>query len=557
MEDEIRRQLIESQRAHKLRLRELERRAALLGMNVPPEVAIEIADLQKVVVDLNRQLGPTAPRTLPEPPTDFVGRAREVEQLVEQVDQALRHGNKAIVCVRGMGGVGKTALAYSAARHLEARFPDGQLLVDLRYMGDAATPAEALQLAIRAMSEATRLPDDPGELEGVYRTCLAGKRVLILADDAQDAAQVRPLTPPEGCALLITSRNRFTLPGMAPLDLDVLAPAAAETLLLTICPRIGDYAARLAGLCGQLPLALRMSAGLLACDGTRNVARYVAGLKVKRLNNLGDPDDPSASVEAALRLSYDMLEADQQWMLCQLDVFPASFDLAAAEAIVGGAGLEDLLGALHRRCLLAWDAAAERYDLHVLVRAFVRAQQPVHESMRLRHAQYYAELARRARRLLRQEGDSRRDGLALLDREWAHIDAGWAWAHQQDGHAVCAELLLAYTEATLAVVERYYGFDQRLMLLEQALRLASQNRHAAIQAPLLVKLGDTLMQLNDTAAHLQNMEQALTWYCEAATIARDYARPRDWWSECRAWIGMGVAQARKGEHLEAIWASMQ
>jgi hypothetical protein len=93
---------------------------------------------------------------------------------------------------------------------------------------------------------------------------LSGKRALILADDAKDAAQVRRLLPPAGCALLVTSRNRFSLPGMAAIYLGMLPPDEAEKLLLKICPRIGAHAGELAKLCGYLPLALRVSAGVLA-----------------------------------------------------------------------------------------------------------------------------------------------------------------------------------------------------------------------------------------------------------------------------------------------------
>src|SRR5439155_11374835 len=139
----------------------------------------------------------------------------------------------------------------------------------------------------------------------------------ILADDARDAAQVGPLLPPPGSALLVTSRNRFNLPGMAALDLEVLPQDEAEALLLKICPRVGESAARLAQLCGRLPLALRISAGLLANDRTLSVTRYLerqAGERA-RLAHLRDPDDPRLSVEASLHLSYDALDTLAQSVL--------------------------------------------------------------------------------------------------------------------------------------------------------------------------------------------------------------------------------------------------
>src|SRR5262249_3863826 len=147
--------------------------------------------------------------------------------------------------------------------------------------------------------------DDLAQLQARYQATLEGKRMLILADDAKDIAQVRPLIPPPGCALLVTGRARFTLPGMATCDLEALPEAEAMELLLEICPRIGEAAARLAQLCGCLPLALRISASVLASDDTLGVARYLKRLDRERLAALRDPDEPEADVEASLRLSFD------------------------------------------------------------------------------------------------------------------------------------------------------------------------------------------------------------------------------------------------------------
>lgn len=98
-----------------------------------------------------------------------------------------------------------------------------------------------------------------------------------MPEPGKNTSLLQPCTPPPGCAVLITSRNHFSLPGMAPLDLGTLPPKEAERLLLEICPRIGNYVAELAQLCGYLPLALRVSASLLA-NSSRSVARYLEQL---------------------------------------------------------------------------------------------------------------------------------------------------------------------------------------------------------------------------------------------------------------------------------------
>lgn len=307
------------------------------------------------------------------PVADFVGRSQEVDQLVRALRKASEGGAAAAISgVRGMGGVGKTELAYRVAQELATAFPDGQLLVELRGASDSAlTPEQALQTCIHAFEPETKLPDDLPALTALYRAKLAGKRVIVLADDAKDAAQVRPLLPPTSCALLVTSRNRFVLPGMISVDLGMLAPADAEVLLLDICPRIGEHAPELAKLCGYLPLALRVTASLLANNDARSVARHLTQLREERLRLLSDPDDPAASVEASLRLSYEALDASAQYVLCQLSLQPPGLYHQHLDiVVVGVAGVQEVVGLLRRRSLVEWDETSETFDLHDLVREF-------------------------------------------------------------------------------------------------------------------------------------------------------------------------------------------
>jgi hypothetical protein len=311
--------------------------------------------------------------TIRDPVPDFIDREREIEQLVRALTPTAAGAVPMIVGVRGMGGIGKTELAHAAARRLEAEFRDGQVLVDLQGMDRPLPPALALQAVLRVFTPRRDLPQDVPQLQELYRSALAGKRILILADDARDAAQVRPLLPPAGAALLITTRQRFALPGMVPVDLQTLPEDAAVRLLLTICPRIGAAAQHLAKLCGYLPLALRVSASLLASDDTLRVDRYLGRLSDERMRlaQLRDPEDSDLDVEASLRLSYDALDQTVQEVLSQLSLFTGSFDLAAANAVVNSTSdIEEVLGRLRRYSLLEWDEAICRYGLHDLVRAF-------------------------------------------------------------------------------------------------------------------------------------------------------------------------------------------
>ncbi len=157
--------------------------------------------------------------------------------------------------IRGLGGIGKTALALKLADLIKDRYPDAQFFVNMRGAGEKPlSPAEAMAHVIRAYYPTSKLPDDETELQALYRTVLHNQRALILLDDAKDAQQVTPLLPPVsakrprseaewGCLLLITSRQHFYLPGLHATDLNQLPPDDARDLLLKIAPRLDSVIA--------------------------------------------------------------------------------------------------------------------------------------------------------------------------------------------------------------------------------------------------------------------------------------------------------------------------
>ena len=128
-----------------------------------------------------------------------------------------------------MGGVGKTELAYAAAHRLANIFPDAQIRVDLHGADQRRLePEQALQRIVQTLEPQAQPADDLAAVEATYRSLLTGKRVLIIADDAHSAAQVRALMPPPGSALLITSRNHFVLPRIMLVELDMPPEAEAD-----------------------------------------------------------------------------------------------------------------------------------------------------------------------------------------------------------------------------------------------------------------------------------------------------------------------------------------
>lgn len=356
------------------------------------------------------------PRQLRAPVGNFVGRDEELDHLVHAVTESIDGGRSAVLTIRGMGGIGKTELAYALAARISDRFPDAQIFLSLRGSTTAPLSAiRALHSILRAFDPASDLPDDVDAAQVNYRSLVNGRRTLVLADDANDAAQVRPLLPPAGSALIITSRSRFHVPGTMVLDLQTLPKVSAERLLTSVCPRIGPFAESLAGLCGYLPLALQVTAHLLQDDDLRNVVVHTEALRDERLRLLRDPmasvDDPQASVEASLRLSYDALSPLAQAALRQLSIFESDFGAEAAHHVIstdGGGGHSEsddraaakaALSELRRRSLLEHAETVDRYWLHDLVREFAsdRLREQPEEARKaagVRAAAWYAELSR-------------------------------------------------------------------------------------------------------------------------------------------------------------------
>jgi len=472
------------------------------------------------------------------PVINFVGREKAIGELVSGIREALPGGATALIC--GLGGLGKTELAYVVARQLEPEFPDAQLLVELRGTSDEPLSRQgALLKVIQSFDPRAQVSDDLDRLQARYRAELHDKRVLILVDDAADAEQVRRLMPPAGCALLVTSRRCFGLPGALVRDLEALSESAAVELLTTICPRIGAAAPRLAQLCDYLPLALRVSASLLANDATRDVEQYVQALADERwrLPQSKDPDDSTPDVDPWLWLGYQALRPEAQAALRQFSVFPSSFDRAAAQAVInlrdlpakpapaarvenppGAAqprqrgravppGFDDVLSSLYLRSWLESDPDTQRYNLHDVVRTFAAAQLTPSEEGRLRgYATYYAGVATMAEALYEQGGEHMLEGLALFDRERIHIDAGWNWArsHADD------ELLLRYASAMGYIWGlRYHPRRERIPQGEQALAAAQRLRRRWDEGNALTILGNAYGSVGEARRAIEYENRAL------------------------------------------------
>jgi tetratricopeptide (TPR) repeat protein/transcriptional regulator with XRE-family HTH domain len=332
-----------------------------------------------------------APRQLPSTLSDFTGRSAELDALVQVLARADGPpGTVRMAAVTGMGGVGKTALAVHAAHLTATGFPDGHLYIDLRGYGpgDAITSLEALGQLLRSLGVDDRtIPDGVNEAAALYRSRLAGLRMLILLDNANEAAQVTPLLPgAPGSAVLVTSRRALTtLPGFRQITLAPLPEADSVELLSRVAgeSRVSTESAAarsIARLTGHLPLAVRLIGARLAARPSWPVEYVAEQLRVehRRLDELGTGE---SGVRANIAGSVEFLaasndELDQQ-AAAALDLLglPSGSDLITlTSAHLLGQSVERTEQMLERLVdlNLLESIAPGRYRMHDLILAYTR-----------------------------------------------------------------------------------------------------------------------------------------------------------------------------------------
>jgi hypothetical protein len=321
--------------------------------------------------------------TLPRDVAAFTGRGKELKRLLDSADQ----NSMAVHIVDGMPGVGKTALVIRAAHLMAGRYPDGQLFVRLHGHTPGRTAADSNAVLAELLRSAGAPPEDiPKELEARasrWRSALAGKRVLLVLDDAISQAQIEPLLPGSaGCLVLVTSRHRLIALNSAELlPLEVLPASQAARLFTRLAGRsptgVEAHAVRdLIELCGQLPLAIALLAGRLAHHPTWSIVEFAAQFatadRLAQLTTGDRPDD--LAVIVAFEMSYRNLTPTRQRLYRLLALNPGStIDAYATAALAGIPRIQASrdLEALYFDHLVE-EPSAGRYWIHDLLRAYLR-----------------------------------------------------------------------------------------------------------------------------------------------------------------------------------------
>jgi DNA-binding SARP family transcriptional activator/tetratricopeptide (TPR) repeat protein len=483
----------------------------------------------------------TVPHELPGDVLDFSGRVLELHDLLAAASASGSPASAAVIsAIDGMPGAGKTALAIHAAHRLAADFPDGQLFIDLRdeLSGPRGTdPLVALDVLLRALGvPGERIPETLTARSALWRSRLAGRRVLVILDNAVSTAQVRPLLPGSaGCLAIVTSRRRLAeLDGAMHLALDILPPHDALALFTRI---VGTHraeaepqaAAEVVRRCGYLPLAIRIAGARLTARPAWSVADLAARLEQRRrrLAELGRGD---RSVEAAFGLSYEQLPAGHRRVFRLLGLHRGpDFDTYLAAAGTGldpadtETALEDLLDVNLLR-----QRVPDRYEFHDLLRSYAAERAHAEESEDSREealrrmCDFYAHTSYAADRVLHPHRPDLRpdssaheihvrtftgipDAMAWFEAEHTNLLAAQRTAAEHGWHALVGQLAW-----TMSVFHARQGRRRdALAVWRAALAAAEQQPDPVRHIRALRLLGRAYGDLGRHQDALQHLNQAL------------------------------------------------
>ncbi|MER7466837.1 BTAD domain-containing putative transcriptional regulator [Streptomyces sp. NPDC097981] len=529
----------------------------------------------------------TIPAQLPLSVAAFAGRKSELAQLDGLLPRtaeapSARPAAVVISAVSGTAGVGKTALAVHWAHRVRDAFPDGQLYANLRGFdpgGSVVDPAEAVRGFLDALGvPPARVPNGLEAQAGLYRSLLAGRRVLVVLDNARDAEHVRPLLPgAPGSLVLVTSRNRLTglaaTEGSHLLTVDLLTPAQARGLLTS---RLGAHrtAAEPAAVdeivtrCTGLPLALAITAARAAAQPHLPLTALAHELREagSRLDAL-DGGDPASQVRAVFSTSYRALSADAARLFRLLGLHPGPHTTLPAAASLAGlsrARTGALLTELTRGNLLT-EHTPGRYAFHDLLRTYATELVTTHDSHGTRRSavhrmlDHYLHTAHAADALLAR----RRDPISV-----APAQPGTAAEELLERREVLAWFSAEHPVVLAAIEQAPAGFETHTWQLATvtATFLKRQGRWPALAAAHTAALSAALRRNDKTGeanahrglalarTHLNRPDDARAHYALALDLFRELD---DHAGQARIHKHLGRMSADRGEHRKALGHARQ
>jgi tetratricopeptide (TPR) repeat protein/transcriptional regulator with XRE-family HTH domain len=519
-----------------------------------------------------------ATRGLPRDIGAFTGRQGELTQLLDAIDSLAADGGVVgIHAIDGMAGIGKTTFAVHAAHQLAGMFPDGQFFLPLHAHTAGQRPVDPADglasLLLTAGVPAAAIPPGLQARAGRWRDQLAGRKVLLVLDDAASHEQVRPLLPgTAGSLVLVTSRRRLTaLEDAAVISLDTLPAGEAAALLARLAgrPDLGAETGpggQITRLCGYLPLAIGMIASQLrhhpawpAADLAAELAAAKDRLELMHAENL--------SVAAAFGLSYADLTPGPQRLFRHLGLVPGPSVDGYAAAALDGTSLGQArryLGELYDQHLIA-EPAPGRYQLHDLLREHARTlaangDAAESDAATVRLLDYYLHTAAVAGRHFpswagyrcpppgrpcTDAPDLSTPGQAAtwLEAEHANLDAAVSYA-ATSGRPVFA---MSIPTAIAGFLDLRGHWHQALALHRTALAAARQAGDRPAQAHALNQLGFVQTMTGDYSAAATSHEQALA-------LARSAG---DQFAEAEALVQLGFIQKQTGDYPAATASAQQ
>ncbi|RSN25643.1 XRE family transcriptional regulator [Amycolatopsis sp. WAC 04169] len=535
-----------------------------LGADPGPELAAVHEAVLRHDLPTVAAAPPPVPAQLPADVVGFTGRAGELAELDRLADGAGEE--PVLVCLTGTAGAGKTATAVHWGHRMRDRFPDGQLYLDLcgYAPGEPMSSADALAALLSALlPEGTRMPSGEAERAARFRTEVAGRRMLVLLDNAATLEQIRPLLPgTHSCAVVVTSRDSLAglvaLHGAHRIDVDRLSVAdAADLLRRLIGTRAGaepEAAAELAERCVRLPLTLRLAAELAVSRPSTPLSRLVGELRAAQqtLKLLSSGGDQRAAVRAVFSWSLRQLSEDTIRAFALLGRHPAPvFDSYALAALTGSsfdharAWLDALV-----RAHLVHPVGADRHGMHDLLKAYaaeIECDEPA--ALDRVYGYYLATIAAAMDRLYPGEANRRptvaSPGSALPALDDADSARDWLDAELPTVQALAAAGRPEHAVTLSALLFRYLDGHHETAALavhRHAIRAARAIGDSRAEADALVAVGGLHIQAGRAESAASDMWAAYALFGEAGNAL----------GQARALGNIGMIEESAGRYRLAV-----